>query len=183
MSTKSHLIFLFLFLVALAFILVSRRSVHQLEEAVRQEAQKESVLENYILSSFNATTLQDKALISESCQSRLNDTDVIAYLPSGLCHACFSSLLFALQDHGIPGNRVTVICEKEDYEARSECRARGINYLVESLPIESISDILVFRLYRGFLPIVMEYDLKRKSLLPLFLSDNENLLHILTGSD
>lgn len=183
MSTKSHIIFLSLFLVALAFILVSRRSVHQLEEAVRQEAQKESVLENYILSSFNAATLQDKALISESCLPRLNDTDVIAYLPSGLCHACFSSLLFALQDRGLPWDRITVICAEEDYDVRSECRARGINYFVESLPIESISDILVFRLYRGFLPVVMDYDLKREPLLPLFLSDNENLLRVLTRAD
>lgn len=183
MSTKSYIIFLFLSFLALALVLTSRRCVHQLEDVVRQEAQKERVLENYILSSFNATTLQDRALVSEVCQSFLDDSLLVAYLPASLCHACLSSLLFALQDHDFPWSKVSIISEKEDYEARTECSSRGINYVVKTLSVESISDILVFRLYRGFFPIVMDFDLSREPILSIFLSDNENLFRALSGSN
>jgi hypothetical protein len=154
-----------------------------LEEVVLQETQKKSVFESYILSSFNASTLQDKVLVYELCQPYLNDSSLVVYLPSGLCHACFSSLIFSLQDQKFPGDKVTIISEQEDFEVKRECLSLGIHYSVERLPVESISDILVFRSYRGFLPIAMEYDLKREPILPLFLSDNEKLLRILTHAN
>lgn len=182
MSTKSYTIIFFLFFVALALVLVSNLHVCRIKDAVKQNVQTERVFENYILASFNATTLQDRALVSEVCQSYLDDAHLVAYLPSGLCHACFSSLLLALQDYDYPWSKVIIISEKEDYEVRAECYARSINYMVKTLSVESVSNILVFRSYRGFFPIVMDYDLSREPILPLFLSDNEKLFHILAGS-
>jgi len=183
MSTKTALIFFPLVVAMLALVLISRHSVNRLEEALLRDAEKERVFESYTLSSFNASALQDKVLVSELCQSYLNDSSLVAYLPSGLCRACFSSLVFSLHDHEFPEDRITIISEQEDFEVKKECFSRGIHYMVEKLPVGSIPDIMVFRLYRGFLPIAIEYNLNREPLLPLFLSDDERLLRILTHAD
>lgn len=175
MLNRVYFLFISLAALMLATVLVLRRNVNQLEATMLSLAQKQRVMENYILSSFNESTHQDKAMILESCQPFLNDTSLVLYLPSSLCRACFSSLVFSLQDNGLPLSRVTVISEREDFEVRTECVSRDISFVVGDQNVELFSNIMLLRLYQGYLPISLEFSLNRESLLPLFLSDDEGL--------
>lgn len=183
MSTKAFILFFSLLAATLSLFFISWHKLNQLEKAILESRREKRVFESYILSSFNTTDLHDKVIISEICQPYLNDTSLVIYLPSGLCRACFSSLIFSFQDRDLPGNRVTVISGREDFEVKAECFSRGIHYIVNDLSVESVSDVMLFRLYQGFLPIGMKYNVGRESLLSLFLSDDERLLHVLAGAD
>lgn len=183
MLNKVYVLFFSLVAIMLATVLILRRNVNQLEVAMLGMAQKQRVMENYILSSFNESTHHDEAMILETCQPFLNDTSLVLYLPSSLCRACFSSLIFSLQDNSFPWGKVTVISEREDFEVRSECLSRDISFVIGNQHVELFSNIMLFRLYQGYLPISMEFSLNRESLLPLFLSDDERLLQVISGAD
>ena len=181
MLTKTHILSISLIAISLTLVLVLRHSIVQLENAMLGMKMEQRVMEDYILSSFNENNLQDKTIISDICQPYLCDTNYVVYLPKGLCRACFSSLIFSFQDKEVPGNRIIVICGEEDIQVKSECFSRGIQYVVNSQPIEAFSNIMLFRLYNGFLPIALEYNLGREQLLTLFFSNDERLLQILSG--
>lgn len=163
--------------------MVSRHSVNQMENAMRGMAKEKHILEEYILSSFDGSNQQDRVIVSNICQPFINDTSFVVYVPIGLCRACFSSLIYSLQDIAFPVKRVTVITERDDYEVKTECISRGIQYVVSDQSVDMISSILLFRLYQGFLPISMQFSLGRETILPLFLSDDERLFQIISGVD
>lgn len=183
MSNKIGIVFYILLALAFVLVVVQRHNVKQLETAVYERAQSQHVIESYVLSSFDAGEFQGKAGITEICLPHLSETSLVLFLPSGLCRACFSSLIFAFQDRNIPGNRITVISEREDIEVKAECLARGIHYLVNNQPVDSVSSILLFRLYQGFLPVALCYNVSREPLLSLFLSDDDRLFQVLSGND
>ena len=181
LGKANYLIFILLAAV-LVLVLVQRHNVKQVETAMLEKSQGQRVLENYILSSFYANEFQGRAEVNDMCYPHLNDTSFVLYLPPELCRACFSSLVFSFQDRNIPGSRITVISGREDIEVKAECLARGIRYLVNDLAVAPISDIILFRLYQGFLPVALSYNVGREPLLSLFLSDDDRLLQILSGN-
>lgn len=183
MSNKAYILFISLLAVTLALVLLSRHSVNQMESTMLGIDKEIHNLEDYILASFDGSNQKDKVIVSDICQPFINDTSLVIYLPIGLCRACFSSLIYSLQDMDFPNNRITVISEREDYEVKTECIARSIEYVVTDQPVEMISNIILFRLYQGFLPITMLFSLGRENILPLYLSDEERLFQIISGTD
>lgn len=182
MSNKAIILFFSLLVITGILVSFQRYNVNRIGKAVENTAIIERTLRNYVLASFDSNSLRGKVEVTKMCEPYLKDGIFVLYLPSGLCRACFSSLLFAFQDHELPGDRVVVISEREDVEVKAECVARGITFMVSNQEIEFISDIILFRLYRGFLPISMNYNLGRNSILPLFFSEDEQMLQILSGA-
>jgi hypothetical protein len=183
MSSKINYLFSSLSVLMLVMFALQMMNVNRIEKALDENIKAQRVLDNYILSTFSLDSSLSKEKVAEICRPHLKDSSYVLYLPAGLCRACFSSLLFAFQDHGISGETITVISGQEDFEVKAECLARGIHYMVNTEKVESISDILLFRLYQGFLPVVLSYNLGRDKVLSLFLSDNDRLLQILSGAD
>ncbi len=184
MSGKIYNIFFILLLVlAVVLVVVQRYKAEQMGMALQEIIHEHGVLEQYALSTFYANEFEGRAEISEICYPLLTDTSFVLYLPPGLCRACFSSLIFSFQDRNLPGSRITVVSGREDIDVKAECFARGIRYLVDNRPVAPLSDIILFRLYQGFLPVALSYNVGREQLLTLFLSDDDKLLQTLSGND
>lgn len=164
-------------ILAASLVFVQQRNINKVNKAFRKIVDTVYALEDYILSSFDAYESEIGVNVINSLVPITKDTCLVLYLPSSLCRACFSSLLFDLQDYGIPWQSISVLVEKNDYEVRSECVSRGIHYMISDVKVEGVSDIIITRNYRGTIPIFMNYNLDRSYILKLFLSDSDKFIN------
>ena len=166
-------LFVLFFLLSLFQYLGISRS----KDVIAEMSNQISTLNTYVWHDFAIMTKEDEIELFDSLIGQASGAKLFIYVPDGLCRACFSSLLFSLHDNNVLENEIYVLSEVDDLEIKAECLARGISFFVSSKRFDSVCDILVFRLYRGYLPIMMKYALGRERILKLFLLDDENLMY------
>lgn len=157
---------------SLSLVVVQFYNLKKLQVALNQAQRDRAELEGYISDSFNRTWRDEENMVLDLVFSILPDSCVGAYLPASLCRACFSSLVFSLQENNVEFSKLIVLSEANDYEVRSECLSRGIAFRVMNSSIDGIDDIIIARYYRSFLPLSMKYNIERDYELSLFLSDD-----------
>ena len=144
----------------------------KLDKAVRHTLSLNRNMAKYISNSFVASWHSEEEKIISQLMEEIDSSSYYVYLPAGLCRACFTSLLFAFQDNQIDFSKISVFSERLEIEVKSECLSQGAHYAVRNTGVDGIEDIIIVRLYQGYLPLAMKYNLEREYELQLFLSDN-----------
>lgn len=176
MFKKSSVIIYGVLIVSLLFVFIQHLNIKRIESSFSVLLNQQVGLENYVSSSFNVMWQEQENEAIQLALSMLADSCYVVYLPAGLCRSCFTTLLFAFQDHNVDFNKITVLSEANDPEIRSACNARGILFHVLDTSLNGITDIIVTRLYHGYLPLAVKYNLERDRIFALFISDNSKFL-------
>ena len=172
--SKSTLFTILLFLLLSALVIVQYVNVSKMRKGLDLTLQRQSVLEEYVFNSYEITWKEEENNAINCALSEIRDSNYVVYLPAGLCRACFTNLLLAFQDHQIGFDRISVLSEINDMEVRAMCNARGVSIRLLNESIEGLDDIIVTRLYRGFFPLAMKYNLDRDQIFAMFVSDNHD---------
>lgn len=177
MKNKEFLLVLLLFLGFLVLVVLQRNTIHIIGKELEKKNTFISCAENYIWTSFCEENITTKSNLCSLLTDRLEEYDIAIFVPQSICRACFSSLLFQLQDNNIDFTRIIVIGTVNDTEIKSECFSRGMQFIIGDNLKSSSAQILVARKYQDFLPIVMSYAIEDAPLLNLFLSDDESMIN------
>lgn len=176
MSRKSIGVILSILFLSAFFVLAQYHNISRIKKELDISRFQQRSLEEYVFGSYEAVWRNEETRAIDCALSEIHDSCYVIYLPAGLCRSCFTSLLLAFQDHQIDSKRITVLSEANDMEVRAACSARSIHFQLLFEPIEGLNDIIVTRLYRGFFPLAMKYNLDRDYVFAMFLSDNHDYL-------
>lgn len=169
--------------MALALVIVQQINLRSVETLLRESRRVQSEFQHYSIQTFNLQNSIEQRHAIETCMSLQQDSSLVAFIPRGLCRACFTSLLMALHDSNFPSTNILIVNDGNDVEVKSECVSRGFRYMSINLGLDNLGDIVLTRKYRGVLPIYMLYDQGRDSVLKTFISDDERLFGSLVGMD
>lgn len=164
------------FLCSCLLVFIQGKNAKEMQHNVERIKSLNENLAGYVCHTFSLSWLSEEEKVFNQILPYMDESTFLVYLPAGLCRSCFSSLLFAFQDNGIELSKISVFSEQSDVEVKSECVSRGARFKIFPTGTEGIEDILVFRLYKGFLPINIKYNLERNSELMLFLSDDSPVI-------
>ena len=169
-----YTIFIITFLcgVSCLLCLFQQHNVNKLKQRIYE---KEIPTISYVKSSFDINGNEAGLEVIKSLVPSMSDSTICIFLPSSLCRSCFTSLLFSLQDNNVNWYNLKVVSEIDDYEIRSQCISRGIDYSVMGYAVDGVNDIIIVRKYNGFRPISMMYNYNYDSILTLFLSDESGV--------
>lgn len=155
--------------VSVICVLIQNHSINRASEILEQNRHIRQDLEEYVVASFQGSI--DEYQIIDMCDAYINDSKMAIYLPVGLCRACFSSLVFTLQDIAFPFEDITVICDDRDIEVQSECISRGMNNILLEISDSPIKDIVIIKRGKDGRPVSMRYNLGDEYILNIFLSN------------
>lgn len=151
-------------------VVVQKNSINKLTELLERNIEVNQVLEHYVIDSFREETAIRDYQIVEISNAYLTDSTLVVYLPFSLCRACFSSLVFSLQDNDFPFQNVTVLSERENLEIQSECMSRGIKNNVLNVPYSDVGNIILTKRGRDGQIVSMRYNLGDGYIVQRFLS-------------
>ena len=151
-------------------VVIQKNNVDRLSDVLRHNSEATRTLSQYVVDSFQTEKVMDEYQAIDICEAFLTDSALVVYLPFSLCRACFSSLVFSLQDHGFPFQNVIVLSENENPEIQSECLARGIRNVILNVPEFDFENILLIKKNRDGQIVSMRYNLGDDHILTLFLS-------------
>lgn len=155
--------------ISLLLVIIQFYNIRCIDRELKSVQAQQIGLEDYICNSFDVTWRDAESIAINTMIPFVDNYSLVVYLPSGLCRACFTTLLIACQEHEIDFNKVIVLSETEDLWIKSSCTSREIKYLTLNEEIEGLFDVYVSRLDHGVTPLVMRYNLERDYEFSLFM--------------
>lgn len=177
MSKKSYFLFVAL-LLSVLFVIIQAFNVSAINKKLNITRYRQLSLEDYAYNSFFVSWKDSENEAINFALPFLEDYSYVVYLPAGLCRSCFSTLLFAFQDHSVSFETILILCETNDLEVKAACNSRGIHFISLNSTIEGLSDIIVTRNYNGVIPMAMKYNLERDYIFSVFLSERHHIFPI-----
>lgn len=162
-------------------VIVQKNNIERISDVLEHNNDARMTLAQYVVESFQVGRVMNEYQAIDICEAYLTDSTVVVYLPFSLCRACFSSLVFSLQDNGFPLHKVVVLSERTNLEIQSECLARGIKNVVLNVSGFDIETILITRRNRDGQMVSMRYDLGDDYILTLFLTSSSPKYHETVG--
>lgn len=181
MSNKLIISFSAVLCFSLVFVVIQYINVASISRDYRAAKDIISSLEDYVCNSFIVGCKEEENEAINRAVPFLTDSSFVVYLPESLCRSCFTTLLFAFQDHSVDYERIIVLCEGNDVEVKAACTARGIGYFPLGDSIDGLFDIIVTRLCYGITPLAIKYNLERDQVFALFLSDDTRFISVLNN--
>jgi len=170
MSSKLSIVSWIITGAAILCVFIQHNNVVNANMVVSQGNAIRLALESYVVKSFRSGTMFDECRALDICNAHLSDSTLVMYLPNSLCRACFSSLLFSIQDNNFPFRKVIVLSENEDIEIKSECLSRGIRNIVLNYTESNIDDIIITCLDSDGQPSHIRYNIGDEYIVKMFLS-------------
>lgn len=151
-------------------IFIQKSNFDKVTIILEQKAEVNHVLEHYVVNSFREGMIIDEYQAIDICNAYITDSTIVMFLPFSLCRACFSSLVFSLQDNNFPLQKVTVLTERDNLNIQSDCLPLGIKTIVLEIPNSAVGNIILTRKGPEGQIISMRYNLGDDYIVKLFLN-------------
>lgn len=157
------------FLLAISLFVLQKRTKETLQSFNSVQEYSET-LERYLNDSFYSQSCLAEDQIAEMLFEHADTLSFLVYVPITACRACFSTLLFYLDERNDKMPNFLVVIENNDPQIVSECMVNGIKYGIISSNFHT-DNILIMRKKEGYLPMKMKYHSGDDRILDLFFRD------------
>ncbi len=158
--------------ISVVCVIIQQKNITNITKILEESIEVRLALENYLADSFRDGTSMGELQVIDMCSAYLTDSTLVAYLPFSLCRACFSSLVFSLQDNNFPFKNIIVLSECDNLEIQSECLSYGMRNIVLNSSFCLVENIIITK--KGSYGQIesMRYNLGDEPVLKVFLSNN-----------